>query len=234
VKILNMLQTRRKLYLKRWLRWRKMRSLAKIGTYIAESVHVLGWDNIDIGRKCVISDDCWLNVNSRCSGGVSIRVGDFTFLGRRNFLSSGSFIDIGPYCLTGVDCHFLGADHDYSDPFKPYISTGVSKGGEIIVGANTWLGSRVTILKGVTIGYGSVIGASSLVLSDIPPLSIAVGSPAKVIKRFDISLGKWVKPEYIIDKDGFLQEEDYIKNLRTSSPSVRLPIIAGSIKLGDL
>jgi acetyltransferase-like isoleucine patch superfamily enzyme len=232
--MLNNLRVRRHRYLERWLRWRRKCSLVRSGTFMADSVQVLGWDCIDIGRKCVISDDCWLNVNERGSGGVSIRVGDFTFLGRRNFLSSGSIIDIGPYCLTGVDCHFLGADHNYSDPLKPYITTGVSEGGDIKIGANTWLGSRVTILKDVTIGYGSVVGAASLVSRDIPPLSIAVGSPARVIKRFDVTRGEWVQPGDLDGKAEVPQEEEYIRNLRKSFPSLRLPVVAGSVTLGDL
>lgn len=48
---------------------------------------------------------------------------------------------------------------------------------------DVWLGYNVTVLPGVTIGKGSVIGAGSVVCSDIPPYSIAVGNPAKVIKR---------------------------------------------------
>lgn len=53
---------------------------------------------------------------------------------------------------------------------------------EIIIKDNVWIGMNVIILKGVTIGEGSIIGAGSIVTKDIPPYSIAVGSPAKVIK----------------------------------------------------
>ena len=52
------------------------------------------------------------------------------------------------------------------------------------------------VLKGVTIGERSVIGAGSLVTRDIPPMSIAVGSPARVIRRFDPEAGQWIKPEH--------------------------------------
>ena len=127
-----------------WLRRRNIRALKRNSTYVADSVQVLGWDNISIGRSCVISDGSWLNVNERSAGDIRIQIGDFTFLGRRNFLTAGGLIDIGPYCLTGLDCHFLGADHDYSDPFVPYAASGVTHGGEIRIGANCWMGSSVT------------------------------------------------------------------------------------------
>lgn len=55
-----------------------------------------------------------------------------------------------------------------------------------------WLGDNVVVMPGVTIGYGSVIGASSIVVKDIPSESIAVGIPAKVIKKFDRSKSRWI------------------------------------------
>ena len=58
---------------------------------------------------------------------------------------------------------------------------------------NVFVGENVTILKGVTIGMGSIIGANSLVCKDVPPYSIVVGNPAKVIKFFDVKTGIWKK-----------------------------------------
>lgn len=58
---------------------------------------------------------------------------------------------------------------------------------------NVWIGEFVCILPGVTIGEGTIIGAMSVVTGDIPPHSIAVGSPAKVIKIYDFELEKWIK-----------------------------------------
>ena len=52
----------------------------------------------------------------------------------------------------------------------------------MIIGKNVWVGEKVTVLPGVHIGEGSIIGANSVVTHDIPPYSIAVGIPAKVIK----------------------------------------------------
>jgi acetyltransferase-like isoleucine patch superfamily enzyme len=54
----------------------------------------------------------------------------------------------------------------------------------IILEDDVWLGARVIVLKGVTIGQGAVIGAGSVVTRDIPPHSVAVGQPARVVKTF--------------------------------------------------
>lgn len=63
----------------------------------------------------------------------------------------------------------------------------------IVIENNVWLGEFVCILQGVTIGEGSIIGAMSVVSKNIPPFSIAVGSPAKVIKKYDFKLNEWIK-----------------------------------------
>ena len=65
---------------------------------------------------------------------------------------------------------------------QPIRLQGVSRQG-IHIGPNCWVGAKVTVLDGVTIGEGSVVAAGAVVTKDIPPYSIAAGVPAKVIKR---------------------------------------------------
>lgn len=216
------------------LRRAKLQELSARRSFVADSAHILGWDNVEIGRRCVISDDTWINVNDRSPGQIAIRIGDCTFLGRRNFLSSGTLIDIGPYCLTGVNCHFLGSDHLHGDPFTPYAATGVTSGGNIRLGPNCWLGSSVTVLKGVTIGYGSIIGAASVVTRDVPPFSVVVGSPARVVKRFHLARSEWVTPDQFPGEATLPSEQEYLAKMREKSPLIALPVNAGSRDRGDM
>jgi acetyltransferase-like isoleucine patch superfamily enzyme len=60
------------------------------------------------------------------------------------------------------------------------------------IGSGAWLGENVCVI-GANVGRNSVVGANSVVMSDIPDFCVAVGAPARVIRRFDASLGKWVK-----------------------------------------
>ena len=63
----------------------------------------------------------------------------------------------------------------------------------MIIEDNVWLGDNVTVLPGVTIGRGSIIGSNAVVSKSIPPYSIAVGIPARVIKRWDEETKSWRK-----------------------------------------
>ncbi|MBL4677498.1 MAG: hypothetical protein JKY70_15040 [Mucilaginibacter sp.] len=61
----------------------------------------------------------------------------------------------------------------------------------VIIEDNVWIGETVSVLPGVTIGKGSIIGASAVVTKNIPPYSIAVGNPAKVIKTYNFESNSW-------------------------------------------
>jgi len=75
----------------------------------------------------------------------------------------------------------VAANHRH-EPGSPIHTQGVEP-TDIVIEDDVWIGASVNIIAGVTIGHGSVIGAGSVVTKDIPPMSIAVGSPAKVIKQ---------------------------------------------------
>jgi len=63
----------------------------------------------------------------------------------------------------------------------------------VVIGKNVWLGDGVVVMPGVKIGDGSVIGANSVVTQDVPPFTIAAGSPAAALKKFDFTIQEWRK-----------------------------------------
>lgn len=86
----------------------------------------------------------------------------------------------------------MGGNYIHSSPDVPpanrqYITAPVK------IGKNCWLGEGVIVMPGVTIGDGSVIGAHSVVNKDIPPATIAVGSPARMVKQFNYDTERWEK-----------------------------------------
>lgn len=205
-------------------------------TYVDHSVQVLGLSHVAIGDNTIVSEDCWLNVNYRDPDEKHIQIGSNCYIGRRNFFSSGKQILIADYCMTGIDCKFLGSDHKFDTVMSPYISTGITSDNIIHIGYNVWLGANVTVVGDVSIGYGSIIGAGSLVTKDVPPFSVAVGSPAKVIKRFSFQKDKWVSVNsYNITEEAEIpSEQDYLDILKKKVPKILLPLQAGSKKFGDL
>ena len=77
-------------------------------------------------------------------------------------------------------------DHRFADIRLSIRAQGIHK-TPVRIGDNVWIGTKVSVLRGSTIGAGSVIGAHSVVRGNIPPMSVAVGIPAKVIKsRLDV------------------------------------------------
>ncbi|EML0281075.1 acyltransferase [Vibrio alginolyticus] len=95
-------------------------------------------------------------------------------------------ITIGKNCLIAANCQiFDGSGHDlsFSDVENRINTRGVSK--PVLIEDNVWIGINSIILPGVTIGNGSVIAANSVVTKDIPPMVLAGGNPAKIIKRYE-------------------------------------------------
>ena len=115
-----------------------------------------------------------------------IKIGNDCHFGAYNHITAINRIEIGEGCLTGKWVTITDNAHGKTDMaslnISPIKRELVSK-GPVIIGKNVWVGDKATILPGVTIGEGSVIGANAVVTKDIPPFSIVVGNPAKVFKR---------------------------------------------------
>lgn len=199
-------------------------------SYIDKNAQFIGLKHIQIGENSMIGDDCWLNVNKQEADDVEIEIGDNCFIGRRNFFSSGKSIIINDFFMSGPNCSFIGSNHSIDDPSKPYILTGATTTSSICIGSNVWIGTNSTVLGNVTIGHGSIIGANSLVIKDIPPFSIAVGNPAKIIKRFDFNNGIWTKDFEKLSN--FMSEDEYQNELNQYLGS-SMPLLASSKSFGS-
>lgn len=197
-------------------------------TRVGRGCQMNGRHGIFIGGNCVIGEHSWFNVNSYDASTSRIDVGDFSLIGRRNFVSSGRSIRLGPYTLTGPDCHLVCSDHNISDAAIPYIAGQSSLDGAISLGANCWLGTSVIVLGTVNIGRGSVVGSGSVVLKDLPPFSLAVGHPARVIKRYDFRRKTWIAADqWSPELESTLpSEEEYLAMLKVSAPRLSIPKLA--------
>jgi galactoside O-acetyltransferase len=115
--------------------------------------------------------------------GGSIEVGDNTAFntGVHINASVGGKIVIGQWCIVGPNVVMRTAGHNYADP-REFIRKQGHTARDIRIDEDVWIGANAVILGGVHIGKGAVIGAGAVVTKDVPPLGVAVGVPAKVIK----------------------------------------------------
>ena len=106
-----------------------------------------------------------------------------TFLNLGVMVAAMELVEIGDHCMFANGCFVTDADHRFDDPERPITWQGFTTKGPTRIGDNVWCGANVVVTSGVTIGERCVIGANSVVTEDLPPFSIAVGAPARVIKQ---------------------------------------------------
>lgn len=109
--------------------------------------------------------------------GAKLKIGD-SFINREVKIICNKSITIGDDCIIAMGTVIRDNDGGNHQIFAP----GYENAKSIIIGNHVWLGENVMILKGVTIGEGAIVAASSLVLKDVPPHTLVAGSPAKIIK----------------------------------------------------
>ena len=133
---------------------------------------------VSLGNKVCIDRGVDLRIHH---GGQTI-IGNNTYIGPYTCISGYGNIEIGNDCLIASHSAIYAHNHTFSNPDKKINEQGFTVQG-IKIGDDCWLGNGVKVVDGVSIGKGCVIGAGAVVTKDIPPYSIAVGVPAKVISK---------------------------------------------------
>jgi acetyltransferase-like isoleucine patch superfamily enzyme len=112
-----------------------------------------------------------------------LRIGDRCLLGRGSSIVAHNSIVLEDDVWTGQQVHITDMNHGYVVIDEP-ISRQAEPDAPVRIGAGSWLGHHVVVLPGVTIGRHVVVGAGSIVTRDLPDFSVAVGSPARVVRRY--------------------------------------------------
>ncbi len=156
---------------------------------------------IRLGDDVVVDDNCVLDAKGEGNRGIT--VGNRVFIGRNSILTckdgdleigddvsigfnctlfSGSKVRVGSSTLVAAYCFLVGGGHEFDGLDIPVIEQDrPSKGIEM--GDNVWLGAHVTVLDGVRVGSGAIVGAASVVGEDVPEGTIVAGAPARVIRQ---------------------------------------------------
>lgn len=134
--------------------------------------------NISLGRNCMIGQGVFLSATNESS----IEIGSNVSLNTGCHLVAAYGITIGDHTRIGEYVSIRDQNHTFSDPKRPVHQQGFT-GNPIQIGRDVWIGRGVFIGSGITIGDGCIIGANSVVTKSLEPYSVAVGTPAKVIRK---------------------------------------------------
>lgn len=129
-------------------------------------------------RKC--TSNITIEPNFWCDYGYNIEIGDNFYANHNLIILDGAKVSIGNNVFIGPNCAIYTAGHPTDISLR---NQGLEYAYPISIGNNVWIGGGVTILPGINIGDNITIGAGSIVTTDIPSNSIAVGNPCKVIKN---------------------------------------------------
>lgn len=122
---------------------------------------------ISVGRKAIIN--------------LNITIGDNSGIGEYSAIYGTCYI--GDNVLMAPECIIYTVNHNFMDISRLILKQGVSEEKPVTIGNDVWIGRRVIILPGVTIGNGSVVAAGSIVTRDVEEYTVVGGNPARVIKR---------------------------------------------------
>lgn len=111
--------------------------------------------------------------------GATLEIGDRTSINYGTSIAATGLVHLGRDCRLGT--HVMIMDNDFHEIDNRSV---MPKPRPVVLEDNVWLANRALILPGVTIGHDSVVGAGSVVMADVPPRSVVLGNPARVVKRF--------------------------------------------------
>lgn len=129
-----------------------------------------------------VGENCYVEPNFFCDFGCNLTLGKNVYFNTGCIVLDSAEIEIGDYTMIGSGVQFCTPEHPLDIEGR---RKDLEKALPIKVGKDCWIGSGAIILSGVTIGNGTTIGAGSVVTKDIPPMSVAVGNPCRVIKSIE-------------------------------------------------
>ena len=133
---------------------------------------------LEVGEHTLFEPGVWITAPES----ARIRIGSGSFLNINVMVAAVDLVEIGDHCMLANGCFVTDGNHRFDDPTQPVTYQGFTTKGPTRIGDNVWCGAHVVVTSGVTIGERAVIGANSVVTSDVAPYSIAGGVPARVLK----------------------------------------------------
>jgi acetyltransferase-like isoleucine patch superfamily enzyme len=148
---------------------------------------LFGEENIELGDGCIIGPYSTLStgIMPGATGGrrPRLRVGDRCLIGKGSGIVTHESIELGDDIFTGHFVYITDSSHGYEDVDTP-IGAQFGEVRPVRIGDGSWLGHGCVVLPGADIGRHVAVGAGSVVIGSLPDFSVAVGSPARVVRRY--------------------------------------------------
>lgn len=146
-------------------------------------VRLKGEHRIAVGDDVFVGAGSWLQTLSDDDEGVALRIGDGTSIVGGCVLSATRSLTLGKKVLLARNVYIADHSHAFDDVTRAVLDQGIDRVAPVEIGDGAWLGENVVVGPGVHIGRGAVIGANAVVLEDVPAHGVAVGAPARVVRR---------------------------------------------------
>lgn len=179
----------------------RMIILGRTDISIDSSAKIIGLSNIIIGRNFNAGQHFWLEAithyrdktyNPIVEIGDNVSVCDFVHIGATCHVKIGNNVLMGSNIY--ITDHNHGCYHgtEQSNPSMPPIKRALDSNLSVLIDDNVWIGNNVIILPGVCVGRGSILAGGAVVTNNVPDEVIVAGVPARIIKKYNAQLKKWV------------------------------------------
>lgn len=163
------------------------------GSRVNPPFRFYGLHRMRFDESVQVERDCWIQTIGKNSDDneVKLIVGAHTGIGMGASISAAARITIGAHVLLARNVYISDHAHAYEDIRVPVMKQGITEPKPVTIGRHTWLGQNVVVLPGVSVGEHCIIGANSIVNKSIPDFCVAVGAPARIVKRYNPETGIW-------------------------------------------
>ena len=164
-------------------------------TYLMPGFRCSAPERMTIGQRVLVGRDAHFQVltgylDQRFD--PKLRIGDDAYIGANCEIVCMSGVSIGAGVTISDHVYINDASHSLDPRNGLFMDRDLVSKGPVILGPGCFIGYGATILSGVTLGEHAVVGARAVVTKPVPPYSMVVGNPARVIARFDLNVGAWI------------------------------------------
>lgn len=166
------------------------------GSRIQRPYLLLSPELLSIGKDTGIYPDAFITPLKEWNGlkyTPEIKIGDGVYIGRHAYFAAIDSIEIENGCVLSEYVYITDHAHGLHPERGPIMNQPLESKGPVHIGRNCFLGFRVSIMPGVTLGDHCVVGANSVVTRSFPAYSMVAGCPAKLVKVFSVKNGDWIR-----------------------------------------